>query len=146
MTEKSKVNVKMTVEIHDRGNKMKTVIEEQGQLIENETTTILKFSEKDENNETIDSFITITKDSVSVKRSGAISMLQKFKQKQITENMYRHPFGTMHMETKTDQIMYEKPTERKQGKLFMSYTTSLDGENPRRQRLTIVMTKASTPV
>lgn len=138
---KSPVSIKMTMEIMDLGNKEVTVVEEKGQLLEKEDTTVLKFSETNENNEQTDSFITIQPDKVSVKRSGAVSMLQKFQKKQVTENVYRHQFGTMHMETQTDQILYQPPSNKKNGKLFISYQTSLNGETPRRHRLTILVKK-----
>ncbi|SER88517.1 Uncharacterized beta-barrel protein YwiB, DUF1934 family [Gracilibacillus ureilyticus] len=141
MTEKSPVSIKMTMEINDLGKKDVTIVEEQGQLLEKETTSILTFSESNENEEQIHSFITIKPDSVSVKRSGAVSMLQKFIKKQITENVYRHEFGTIHMETTTDQIIYQPPENQKQGKLFISYSTSLNGDKPRRHSLTIVLKK-----
>ncbi|MGP4038933.1 DUF1934 domain-containing protein [Gracilibacillus sp. D59] len=138
---KSPVSIKMTMEIIDLGNKDVTVVEEKGQLLEKDETTVLKFSETNENNEQTDSLITIQPDKVTVKRSGAVSMLQKFQKKQITENVYRHAFGTMHMETETDQILYRSPVANKNGKLFISYQTSLNGESPRRHRLTIMVKK-----
>ncbi|MFC4402836.1 DUF1934 domain-containing protein [Gracilibacillus xinjiangensis] len=139
MTVKSPILLKMTMEINDSGKKDVTVVEEHGQLLEKDSTTILTFSEYNENQEKIHSFITIKPDSVSVKRSGAVSMHQKFIKKNITENVYRHEFGTIHMETTTDQITYQPPENQKQGKLFISYTTSLNGDKPRRHRLTITM-------
>ncbi|QGH36382.1 DUF1934 family protein [Gracilibacillus salitolerans] len=138
---KSPVSIKMTMEIIDQGNKDITIVEEQGQLLEKDDTTVLKFSETNENNEQTASLITIQPDKVSVKRSGAVSMLQKFQRKQLTENVYRHPFGTMHMETETDQILYQAPVANKSGELFISYQTSLNGETPRRHRLTIRLNK-----
>ncbi|WP_163580454.1 DUF1934 domain-containing protein [Gracilibacillus saliphilus] len=138
---KSPVSIKMTMEIIELGNKDLTVVEEKGHLLEKDDTTVLKFSETNENNEQTDSLITIQTDKVSVKRSGAVSMLQKFQNKQITENVYRHQFGTMHMETETDQIVYQPPVANQDGKLFISYQTSLNGETPRRHRLTISLAK-----
>ncbi|KAB8127160.1 DUF1934 domain-containing protein [Gracilibacillus oryzae] len=143
MTIKSPVSLKMTMEINDRGTKDVTIIEEKGQLLEKDTTAILTFSESNENDEQIHSFITIKPDSISVKRSGAVNMHQKFIRKQITENVYRHEFGTIHMETTTDQIIYQPPEGQKQGKLFISYSTSLNGDTPRRHRLTITLNKQS---
>src|SRR5699024_2964119 len=97
------------------------------------------FSETNENNEQTDSLITIHADRVSVKRSGVVSMLQKFRMGQITENVYRHQFGTIHMETQTEQILYEPPIGEEEGKLFISYTTSLNGDIPRKHRLIITV-------
>ncbi|UOQ50225.1 DUF1934 domain-containing protein [Gracilibacillus caseinilyticus] len=138
---KSQVAIKMTMEIFDTGQKDVTVVEETGLFFENEGKTVLKFSELNENKEQTNSLITIHPDKVSVKRSGAVTMLQQFQRKQKTENVYRHQFGTIHMETETDQILYHPPEAQKSGKLFISYQTSLNGEPPRRHRLTITMKK-----
>ncbi|WP_163539765.1 DUF1934 domain-containing protein [Gracilibacillus sp. YIM 98692] len=141
MSDKSPVSLKMTMEIYDTGNKEVTVVEEKGTLMERSNTSVLTFSEHNENDEKINSMITIQPEKVSVKRSGAVAMHQKFQKKQITENVYRHEFGTIHMETHTDQILYEAPKGNKYGKLFVSYQTSLNGEDPRRHRLTIQLQK-----
>ncbi|WP_058308727.1 DUF1934 domain-containing protein [Gracilibacillus massiliensis] len=138
---KSQVNIKMTMEIVDQGKQDITIVEEKGQLLEKADTTVLTFSEENENNEQTNSLITIHPDKVSVKRSGAVSMLQKFDKKQITENVYRHQFGTIHMETETEQMTYQPPQANKNGKLFISYSTSLNGDKPRRHQLTILVKK-----
>ncbi|WP_277679675.1 DUF1934 domain-containing protein [Gracilibacillus dipsosauri] len=134
---KTPVSITMTMEIIDDDNKEITVTEEKGLLMEKNQMTVLTFSEQNEYNERTDSFITIQPDKVSVKRSGAVSMHQKFTEKQRTENVYRHQFGTMHMETMTEQIQYQQLEKKRNGKLFISYTTSLNGADPRRHRLTI---------
>ncbi|MDX8045037.1 DUF1934 domain-containing protein [Gracilibacillus sp. S3-1-1] len=138
---KSSVSIKMTMEIRDHSDKDVNVVETTGQLMEKEDKAVLRFSETNENKDQTDSLITIQSDKVSIKRSGAVSMLQQLQRKQTTENVYRHQFGTMHMETWTDQIIYQPPVEKKKGKLFISYQTSLNGQDPRRHRLTIEVKK-----
>ncbi|WP_186576950.1 DUF1934 domain-containing protein [Aquibacillus kalidii] len=131
------VHIKMTTEIRELGQKSVTVMEEQGSFIQKGHTSVLTFTEHQEDQEDVNSLITINPDKVSVKRSGAVDMNQQFRKKQVTENVYRHAYGTIHMETHTDQITYEQPTSGK-GKLFISYTTKLNGEGERRHRLTII--------
>lgn len=130
------VAIKMITEIRDLGAKDVTVVEETGSYIQKGQTTVLTFSEQQEDDE-IHSLITIHPDKVSVKRTGSVDMHQQFKKKQVTENVYRHAYGTIHMETHTDQITYQEPTNGKNGRLFISYTTKLNGEGNRRHRLTI---------
>ncbi|ENH96295.1 hypothetical protein J416_11607 [Gracilibacillus halophilus YIM-C55.5] len=141
MAKKTPIQLKMTTEIQDEFDRDVTVVEEKGHLMENGQTTILTFQETNENNEPIDSFITIQPESISVKRSGAVSMHQKFRTQQKTENMYRHQFGSLHMETYTDQIRYQPPTEETKGELYIQYTTSLNGQPPRAHQLIIEMEK-----
>lgn len=106
---KSPVSIKMTTEIDDEGQKDINVIEQKGQLYEKDDTTVLTFSENNEHGERTDSLITIYSDRVSVKRSGAVSMLQKFQNDKVTETSYRHQFGTIQMTTETDEIIYTPP-------------------------------------
>ncbi|GAA0306859.1 uncharacterized beta-barrel protein YwiB (DUF1934 family) [Gracilibacillus halotolerans] len=130
---KELVSLKMTMEIFDLGSKDVSIIEEQGQLQKKGDLTVLTFTEnKGKENETR-SMVTMKSDEISVKRSGAVSMIQKFKKKETTENVYRHPYGMIHMKTMTDQLQVDLD----KGSIFISYKTNLNGGNSRRHRLTI---------
>ncbi|GAA5415879.1 hypothetical protein Pryu01_00911 [Paraliobacillus ryukyuensis] len=136
------VSIRLVTEIRELGEKAVTVIEEPGTFLQKGNIAVLKFIEHREDEETIDSLITISEDKVSIKRTGAVDMHQQFKKKQRTENVYRHAHGTIHMETHTDQITYQELTSRQDGKLFISYTTKLNGEGNRRHRLTLQFKEA----
>ncbi|MDL4839094.1 DUF1934 domain-containing protein [Aquibacillus rhizosphaerae] len=133
------VKVKLVTEIRDLGAKDITVVEEDGMFIQKGQTSVLRYVEHNDNGEDVNSLITIHPDKVSVKRTGPVDMLQQFRKKQMTENVYRHAYGTIHMETHTDQITYQQPVDGKSGRLFISYTTKLNGEGERRHRLTITI-------
>lgn len=137
------VTIKLVTEIRELGEKTSTTIEEAGSFIQKGTITVLRFTEHQEEQADVDSFITITDDKVSIKRTGAVEMLQQFKKKQRTENIYRHEFGAIHMETHTDQITYQQPRGTRPGKLFISYTTKMNGEGDRRHRLTLTFKEVS---
>lgn len=131
------VSIRLVTEIRELDEKAVTVVEETGSLIQKGKFTVLTFTEHQEDQPNIDAFITITDDKVSIKRTGAVDMHQQFKKKQQTENMYRHALGIIHMETYTDQVIFEKQNNQLKGKLFISYTTKLNGEGNRRHRLTL---------
>ncbi|CQR46135.1 putative beta-barrel protein YwiB [Paraliobacillus sp. PM-2] len=131
------VSIRLVTEIRELGEKAVTTVEETGSFIQKGNIAVLRFTEHQEEQEPIDSLITISNDKVSIKRTGAVDMHQQFKKKQYTENVYRHAFGTIHMETHTDQITYQEPRNDHNGKLFISYTTKLNGEGNRRHRLTL---------
>ncbi|SDM52067.1 DUF1934 domain-containing protein [Sediminibacillus halophilus] len=135
--DKTAVDIKLTTEIFDLGQKDVTVVEETGSYIRKGNTAVLTFTEHQEQGEDIQALITIQPEKVSVKRTGAVHMHQVFRKKQKTENVYRHEFGTMHMETHTDQILFKALQEGKHGELFISYTTKMNGEGKRRHRLTL---------
>lgn len=136
---KSIVSVKMTMEIIDQDQQEVTVVEEEGQLMERGNLTVLTFREQHNEEEPIDSLITIQQDKVTVKRSGSISMIQRFIAGQITENIYKHAYGSMHMETRTEQVYFDRPQGEKTGMLYVNYQTSLNGEEPRQHKLTILL-------
>ncbi|SDK15976.1 DUF1934 domain-containing protein [Sediminibacillus albus] len=136
-TGKTTVQIKLTTEIFDRGRKDVSVIQETGSYYQKGKTSVLTFTEHKDEGGDVQSMITIQPEKVSVKRTGAVDMHQIFRKKHITENVYRHEFGTIHMETHTDQITFQQLQERKKGELFISYTTKLNGEGERRHRLTL---------
>ncbi|WP_226036264.1 DUF1934 domain-containing protein [Aquibacillus saliphilus] len=140
-TSKVPVNIKLITEINDTGSKDVTTIEETGNFYQKGNISVLTFTEHSEDQEDVSAMITILQDKVSVKRTGAVDMHQVFKKKKKTENTFKHAYGTMHMETYTDQITYEQSANDKKGKLFISYTTRLNGEIDRRHRLTLFFTK-----
>lgn len=131
------VSIRLVTEIRELGEKAVTVVEESGSFMQRGNISVLRFEEQQEDQEKIHSLITISDDKVSIKRTGAVQMHQQFKKKQRTENMYRHAYGSIHMETHTDQITYQEPNNNQKGKLFISYTTKINGEGNRRHRLTL---------
>lgn len=134
---KTPVRIRLTTEIQEHGEKATSTVEESGNFIQKGETTVLTFTEHQEEQEDIASLVTINPEKVSVKRTGAVDMHQIFRKKRITENVYKHAYGTILMETHTDQIQYQEPSPGKGGRLFISYSTKLNGEGNRRHRLTL---------
>lgn len=133
--DKTEVQLKLVTEIRELGEKAVTTIEEAGSFYRKGDMAVLKFTEHQE--EDVSSLITIQSEKVSVKRTGAVNMHQIFKKNHLTENVYKHAYGTILMETYTDQIQYKAPADGREGRLFISYTTKLNGEGNRRHRLTL---------
>lgn len=133
---KTDVRIKLVTEIQEFGQKAVTTVEETGLFYQRGSMNVLTFTEHQEEAD-ISSLITIQPDKVSVKRTGAVDMQQLFKKKHTTENVYKHAYGTILMETHTDQIQYQEPGQGRGGRLFISYTTRLNGEGNRRHRLTL---------
>lgn len=133
------IKLKMAMEIFDLGKKDISIIKEDAVMQQKGDLTVITFTENEGKENETKSMITIKVDEISVKRSGAVSMLQKFRKKETTENVYRHPYGTILMKTKTDQLQADLDT----GEIFISYTTSLNGGDPRRHRLTIQINERS---
>lgn len=93
-------------------------------------TTYILFDEKQEVG-LIKTTVKINEDEVLITRSGPVSMRQLFKKNEQTSGTLKSPYGNFLMETKTDQMEYSY------GKLFVSYTLTLNGEETDRQSITI---------
>ncbi|MCZ0703636.1 uncharacterized beta-barrel protein YwiB (DUF1934 family) [Natronobacillus azotifigens] len=136
---KATVRLQLKSEISEQAERQVTEVEAIGYLYKQSGRTVLTYIEEREDQQKIANLITITPDKVSIKRSGAVEMHQQFKRDQKTENVYRHQFGTIHMETFTEEIRYLPLTVEEDGQLLMRYTTKLNGEGERHHRLLLIM-------
>lgn len=125
---------------------LKTTIEDHGEMEQYETTArgrlfirdgrhVLQFTTTELEAPT-NNLYTIQKDAVSIKRSGAVEMFQKFLKEQLTENVYKHPHGIIHMETKTHELVYL--TSNQTGRLNITYEVKLNGQQKRNHSLQLV--------
>lgn len=138
MGEKKKIRVMLKTTIDDGESKEYNKISEIGDLFQSEKRDVLTFIEKTEDNEEIKNFITIQESRVTVKRSGYVTMNQTFQENRITENIYRHPHGAIHMETFTRNIDYRMNSNHTKGQLFIDYTVKLNGQDERKHKLELI--------
>lgn len=138
-SEKVAVNLTLVTEIIEGKDKQLSEVEANGFLYTHNERSIIMYSNNQEGHGEINNLVTIDLEKVSIKRSGAIDMHQQFKLDQRTENVYRHEFGTLHMETFTDAINFCMPNERKKGQLNMRYRTKINGEGERKHRITLMI-------
>ncbi len=134
---------------------LKTTIDDDGQLESNEQSyhgvlfqknnmDVLIFEETLEDGSTIKNLLTIYPHKVSINRSGAVKMNQKFQADQITENIYHHPHGKIHMETYTETIEYKKASNGTEGTLAIHYTVKLNGQDKRKHTLKLAYQEEET--
>lgn len=134
------VNIQLKTTIQD-DEQIETIENKyKGRYLNKGSTDVLLYDEKTEENEIIKNFITIQPDRVNIRRSGAITMNQQFITKQITECYFDHPHGRIHMETFTNDINLN-PIKENVGKLTISYTVKLNGQEKRQHELTLVYGK-----
>lgn len=126
--------------------KLQTIIKDNGQVEHNEQQHIgsyqnkrgldvLIFEEKLEDGSIVKNMITMQDDKVSINRSGAVKMNQKFRNNGLTENTYQHPYGVLTMETFTESIAYQRLSKNVKGELTIHYTVSLNGQGERQHIL-----------
>lgn len=129
-----KINITMNMVIDDRGQTEKTTLKETGYYYRREKFDVLMLTEH-HGEKIVQSRMTIHDNYVNIKRSGHVEMSQQFRLNKWTENVYHHPYGTIHMETYTKAISYHRPENIKRGALILEYDVKLNGQDPRHHRL-----------
>ncbi|MFA1822436.1 DUF1934 domain-containing protein [Virgibacillus oceani] len=133
-----KVRIILRTTITDQKDTEENELIHTGYFYRNNTFDVLKFDEKLEEGVSVRNLITLQKEKVTIKRSGAVSMNQKFEEDKITENVYHHPHGTMHMETFTNTVYYQPLDEMNKGQLKMDYQVTLNGQANRNHELMLI--------
>ncbi|WP_085994007.1 DUF1934 domain-containing protein [Oceanobacillus senegalensis] len=132
---KKKVNVKLQTVIHDNGQKEYNDVQGAGNLFQKGNKHVLTFEETMDEEIPVKNMITIQANSVHIKRTGVVSMNQRFQTGQLTENVYKHPYGTIHMETYTTKLEHHQKDDRSEGKLSILYTVKMNGQDERKHEL-----------
>lgn len=136
MSNKAKeVTIHINTTIEDNGMMEHYETKARGRLFIRGNRHVLQFTTS-ELDEPTNNLYTIQEDAVSIKRSGAVDMFQKFLKNQITENVYKHPHGMIHMETMTDHLVHL--TSDKTGRLHITYEVKLNGQEKRNHSLQLV--------
>lgn len=123
--------------IEDNGLEEASTVKQKGNYFQKNNMDVIAFEEELEGNQLIKSMITIQPGKVNIKRSGVVSMNQQFLSEKVTENVYSHPHGHIHMETFTKSIDYQRPVEKQEGHLKVEYTVKLNGQDERNHTLTL---------
>ncbi|MBP2076258.1 DUF1934 domain-containing protein [Oceanobacillus polygoni] len=130
-----RLTITLETTINDDGQLERTKQSHQGDFFQKNNMDVLIFEETLEDGSTIKNLLTIHPHKVSINRSGAVKMNQKFQADQITENIYHHPHGKIHMETYTEVIVYKKASNGTEGTLTIHYTVKLNGQDKRKHTL-----------
>ncbi|WP_156290210.1 DUF1934 domain-containing protein [Oceanobacillus salinisoli] len=132
------VQIKLQTTIDDQGVKEQNEIVETGKFYKRGKMDVIIFDETMDGDFKVKNLITIQNGSVNIKRTGPVSMNQRFDINHRTENVYKHPHGTIHMETFTRRITYKQKSES-EGQLSLLYTVRLNGQqDERKHELTLI--------
>lgn len=129
------VRIQLQMEIEDDGLIEKSTSSQVGKYYQKGNVDVLTFEEKTEDNQSIKSLITIYPEKVNIKRTGYVTMNQQFRSESVTENVYKHPHGHIHMETYTKSIRYQALEGKEEGQLHIHYTVKLNGQDERNHSL-----------
>jgi len=131
------VALELHTTIDDHGEAETNTTKQTGLLYQRENMDVLTFNESLEDGSTVKNLMKIEPKKVSIKRTGPISMHQQFDVNRITENVFQHPHGNLHMETTTTWIDYKPLSAQANGLLRMHYTVKLNGQDERKHTLTL---------
>lgn len=132
-----KVELELHTTIDDDGQLEENTTAQSGLLYQSGNRHVLLFDEGLEDGSIVKNMITIQSDKVSIKRTGPITMHQQFYLNRITENVFQHPHGNLHMETTTTSIDYQPLSAYGNGILKLYYNVKLNGQNERKHTLTL---------
>lgn len=135
-----RVAIQLKMKIQDASDKEVNHIKATGVFFRKGKLDVLRFEETIDDM-AISSLITIQKEKVTIKRTGAVSMHQQFRLGQVTENVYKHPHGNLHMETFTQLMMYQPLVQGIPARLNMDYTVKLNGQDERKHTLELIITE-----
>lgn len=132
--EKRQVDIQFQMEIDDKGEMEYNTVKEKGHFFSKGPLDVIIYTEEIDGN-AIKNLITIHKDKVTIKRTGAITMNQQFNVGRKTESLYQHPHGHIHMETYTNKMTYQSLRHEDKGRLEIDYSVKLNGLDNRNHSL-----------
>ena len=135
--QKKDVSIRLKTIIADGKDQEVNELQVKGSFFQKGNLDVLNFTEKIETSE-INTLITIQQGKIAIKRSGAVSMHQRFHLGQATETVYKHPHGNIHMETFTKQIHYRPLQSGIAALLALDYAVKLNGQDARNHRLELL--------
>lgn len=134
---KKQVAISLRTMIDDEGEKEMSVVKQQGTYYQKDELEVITFTEQHADTGEVRNVISIHPDMVTVKRSGVISMNQKFKEQKKSECLYRHPYGRLHLELYTKKIKTKPMIKGQGGEVYVEYDAYIDGQSPRHHYLTL---------
>lgn len=131
------VELELHTTIDDHGQIETNTTKETGRLYVRENMDVLTYDDTLEDGSVVHNMLKIQSGRVSIKRSGTVSMHQQFDLSRMTENVFQHPHGNLHMLTTTRSIDYQPLNGSKRGLLKIYYTVQLNGQDERKHTLTL---------
>lgn len=131
------VKIELRTVIEDDGEKELMIVKQKGKYYKRNDLEVLTYTEKTDGEKDISNMISIYPDKINIKRTGSISMNQLFLKGRLTESLYRHPYGNIHMEIDTVSMSYESMEETGRGQAVIAYKVMLNGTEERNHYLTL---------
>lgn len=140
-TNQKKVLIELRTVIDDQGEKELSIIKQKGNYYKKDDMEVITFVDEMTDVGRIEHFITIRTGKVNIKRSGSIMMNQQFIPSRKTDSIYRHPYGSFHMEIFTKLIRHQQLSAEREGSVEIEYDATLNGEQVRKHHLMLIYTE-----
>ncbi|PTL38322.1 DUF1934 domain-containing protein [Alkalicoccus saliphilus] len=122
------VDISIRTTIRDGKQREKHSMDASGEVLWRGGLMVLRFQEPREEEEArTTQTIQLRDGNLSVRRSGAIAMNQRFVEGIKTEGTYHSVYGPMAMETDTEKVNYEWNEEQGKGIITLVYVLTLQG-------------------
>jgi|SRR5699024_958921 len=135
--DRKSINIELRTVIDDGGEKELIIVKQKGQYFKRNNLEVLTYTERTDGEEDISNMISIHPDKINIKRTGAVSMNQIFLKGRVTESLYQHAHGNIHMEIDTVSMSYESIDKTGRGQVVIAYQAMLNGTEKRDHYLTL---------
>lgn len=135
--DRKNINIELRTVIDDGGEKELIIVKQKGQYFKRNDLEVLTYTERTDGEEDISNMISIHPDKINIKRTGAVSMNQIFLKGRVTESLYQHSHGNIHMEIDTVSMSYESIDKTGRGQVIIAYQAMLNGTEKRDHYLTL---------
>lgn len=135
--ERKQIEVELRTVIDRNGEKEMSIIKHTGEYIQKKDIEIIRFVEKREDIGNVRNYITIQKNKVTIRRSGAISMSHQFEVGKKSESLYRHPYGSLHFTITTKSLSCNPLSKRNKGEVIVIYDALINGIEEQEHHLTL---------
>lgn len=139
MSDKITVLIDMETNVGSGSDQETTRNRVRGNLLSKGESIYLKYEEQAEDEEHVRNVVKLSDNEVTIIRNGPVSMHQRFREGITTEGHYGTPFGTMLMETATEQVDYEWHPHKGTGRIVLAYLLKLQGNDLGRVTLTFTI-------
>ncbi|RSL30472.1 DUF1934 family protein [Salibacterium salarium] len=139
MTEtlKTPVDVKMTTNIQQQGEKDQVNLQAKGDVYQKNNYTYVNFKEDLDDIGQVSTVLKIGERELTVIRSGPVSMRQRYLSGERTEGTYETPYGKLITEAETDQVAVMWSDSGSTGRIQFGYDLTLQGSVAGRYDVTI---------
>lgn len=122
------VKVMLHTKITDSGENEDTKLTSDGTILRKADAVYLRYDEMLNDTDQVNTTIKIKDEDITIIRSGAVSMKQRFAPGSLKEGTYESPYGPIQIATRTESMDFEWHENSQEGKLSLNYQVLFQGE------------------